>query len=799
MTELTNAHARKSGARMKFNMLTAASLIALLQANPVRAQDAQPDEQEAEAASVFDEVITVTARKREETIQETPISITAFSSRALEARGIQSTEGLAQLTPNLTLQNNPSFSGASNSASIYIRGVGQQDFVPTVEPGVGVYVDGVYVARSVGAILDLVDFERVEVLRGPQGTLFGRNTIGGAISITTKVPESELHAGGSLTYGTDNLVVAKAMANLPFSDAVALRVSVGYFGQDGYVTRSFDGKKLGNSNRFAGRVAMRVKPSDTWTIDLGMDGTTARENGPAMSLIGINYGRTTDPNTPPFADISNIIASITSGGGPIPCAIPPAPLNLAVAGCYDNRYVLGPDGNAGTAPSYSDSDIWGASMIHSVELSDAVDLKSITAYRRLKGTFARDGDGSPVTVAQFYDRIEQKQVSQELQLLGKSFDGRLEWILGSYYFKESGVNVNRLLFTISEFQSGGAFRNESLAAFGQGTFALLDQLKLTAGLRWTKDRKAFHPDQFIIENRAAFLGAPFNSPIFAAGTRVLPDVEAKVNFSEVTPMVNLSYQPASSLMLYSTWSRGFKSGGFSQRVFPPIIPGVTTPITDPVAAIPSFAPEKVDVYEAGFKYQSPDRLLTLNASAYYTNYKDLQVQVYTSVAPVFRNAGKARIQGFEAEAQLRPMPGLMLEGTLGLTDAKYKQIDQATTYINPDNMFERVSKWTASAAITYEHELAGGSKLRPRVDWAYRSKFYNNTFNTPQIAQPGYHLVNASLGWSSADDKFGVSANVRNIGKERYLLSGILVDAIQAFEGVYNRGREWSLTASFKY
>ena len=169
---------------------------ALLVATPAWGQEA---EEQAESGSALDEVITVTARKRAESLQDTPISITAFSDRALEARGIQSTDGLAQLTPNMTLQNNPSFSGASNSASIYIRGVGQQDFVPTVEPGVGVYVDGVYVARSVGAILDLVDFERIEVLRGPQGTLFGRNTIGGAISITTKAPEDVFSASGSAT------------------------------------------------------------------------------------------------------------------------------------------------------------------------------------------------------------------------------------------------------------------------------------------------------------------------------------------------------------------------------------------------------------------------------------------------------------------------------------------------------------------------------------------------------------------------------------------------------------------------
>lgn len=792
---LATAHAVASFRHVRRTLLATAGLAAGL---PLAPAMAAPDPREGQV-SALDAEIVVTARKREESLQDTPISITAFSEGALQARGIQSTDGLAQLTPNMTLQNNPSFSGASNSASIYIRGVGQQDFVPTVEPGVGVYVDGVYVARSVGAILDLVDFERVEVLRGPQGTLFGRNTIGGAISITTKAPDDQFAASGSATYGTDNLTVFKANANLPLGDAAALRMSLGYFGQDGYVKRAFDGKRLGNSDRFAGRVALRLRPSDGWTADFRFDGTTARENGPAMSLIGINYGRTTDAATPPFADISNIIANVVAGGAPVPCATAANPINLAVPGCYDNRYLLGPDGNAGTAPSYSNSDIWGVSMTHSLELASDLEFKSISAYRRLKGTFARDGDGSPATIAQFYDRISQKQFSQEFQLLGKAFGGRLDWILGAYYFKESGVNVNRLLFTISEFQSGGKFANESLAAFGQGTLALTDQLKLTAGLRWTRDNKAFHPDQYIIANRAAFLGAPFNSPIFDVGTRVLPDVNAKVRFSEVTPMVNLAYEPVPELMTYVTWSRGFKSGGFSQRVFPPIIPGVTTPITDPVAAIPSFAPEKVDVYEAGVKFQSPDRLVTLNLSAYYTDYKDLQVQVFTSVAPVFRNAASATIKGFEAEGQLRPVKGLLVEGTLGLTDASYKDIDQATTYINPSNMFERVSKWTASAAMTYELELPGGSQLRPHVDWSWRSKFYNNTFNTARIAQPGYHLFGASVGWSSADDRLGLAATVKNIGNKRFLLSGILVDAIQAFEGVYNRGREWSLTASVKF
>ena len=189
----------------------------------------------------------------------------------------------------------------------------------------------------------------------------------------------------------------------------------------------------------------------------------------------------------------------------------------------------------------------------------------------------------------------------------------------------------------------------------------------------------------------------------------------------------------------------------------------------------------------------------LNVSAYYTDYKDLQVQVFTSVASVLRNAGSATIKGVEAEAQLRPVHSLLLEGAVGLTDADYDKIDFATTFITRLKMFERVSKWTASAAATYEWQLPESSVLRPHVDWAYRSKFFNNTFNTPQIARPGYSLFNASLGWTSGGEHFSLTGTVKNIEDMRFLRSGILVDAIQAFEGDYNRRREFSVTASVKF
>ena len=232
------------------------------------------------------EEITITARKREEGLQSTPLSVSAYSGDSLEYRGVGKIDGIANFTPNLTFGNSPTFGGASNSAAIYIRGIGQKEFVPTVDPGVGLYVDGVYIARSVGGILDLIDIERVEVLRGPQGTLFGRNTIGGAISITTRKPDEELSGRLSATYGVDNRIDVIGSVNVPWSDSFFSTFSVGHLSQDGYVKRD-DGVDLGDENTLTGRAAFRWLASEAVAVHLSLEGTRAPENSPALKLIDI--------------------------------------------------------------------------------------------------------------------------------------------------------------------------------------------------------------------------------------------------------------------------------------------------------------------------------------------------------------------------------------------------------------------------------------------------------------------------------------------------------------------------------
>ncbi|NOZ41917.1 MAG: TonB-dependent receptor [Alphaproteobacteria bacterium] len=745
--------------------------------------------------------VVVTARKRKENLQSTPIAISAFSGRSLKYRGVTNISEIAPFTPNLSFQNNPSFGGASNSAAIYIRGIGQKEFLPTVDPGVGLYVDGVYIARSVGGILDLIDVKRVEVLKGPQGTLFGRNTIGGAISITTKKPAEELGGHISGTYGTDNRIDLKASVDLPISDKLFSKFSGAYLKKDGYVRRN-DGIELGNKDTLSGRASFLLKPNDDLEINLAVEGSRDRTNGPALTLIGINFGNPVDPNTPPMATIHNVGANLAAGGPPVPCATPGAPLNMSVPGCYDNRYVFnGQQKSAGTAPAFSNSNLWATNLNIDWTINDDVTFRSITAYRHLDAKFARDGDHSPFRISQFEDILTQKQFTQEFQLLGKALNEKLNWIVGLYYFRESGNDDNELDFTVSRFRSGGYFNNRSSAAFAQATYDATDRFHITAGVRYTDEKKQFKPDQIILKNYFAGSGImPLDAPFMQVGQRILPFLEKQLSYNHIDPYLNLSFDMTNDLMVYASYSTGFKSGGFSQRVFPPIVAGFTAPAGTPaIDLIPTFLPEFVKVYEVGFKYSGPDDRVRLNGAAFYTDYTDMQVQVFTSVAPITKNAGAATIKGFELELQATPAEGWLINASVGYLDAGYKTINFASTFININNRFDRVSDWTLSASASREITFGDGSSLTPRLDWSYRSGFYNDAFNTPQIYQGGYNLLNTNITWKSADENLSLTAGVRNLTDKKYLQTGIIGDAFQSYEGLYDRGRQWYLTTRFNF
>lgn len=778
--------------RCQANLVMLLLAVSFLPAGPVLA--ARGNE------SILEE-ITVTARKRPEGLQDAPMSVTAFTDESLQSRGTDNLAQIADFTPNMTFQNNPSFGGASNTAAIYLRGIGQKEFLPTTEPGVGLYVDGAYVARSVGAILDVLDMEQIEILRGPQGTLFGRNTIGGAINIITRKPNEQFSAKAEVTLGTDNRANLKAFINGAFSDRFFANLSVATLNQDGYVDRP-DGTDLGDDGTLLARLALRWLPTDQLEFNFSAELNREEENGPPLTLSGINYGLPIDAvNTPPFALIHNVRANAVATGVEAPCASFDAPLNLDVPGCYDDRYVVGDSTSLGTAAAFSETYIDAFNLRINWQLSDRLELRSITAYRDLDSQFARDGDHSPHTISEFVDLLDQKQFTQEIQLLGTSQDNRLNWILGFYFFDESGNNINLLDFTVSNFRSGGRFDNESTAFYLQASYDLTDALHLTAGIRVTDETKQFLPDQIIFNNWFAGTGHPqLDAPFMQAGTRILPFIEKEIDINETSPLVNLAYDINDDLMIYASYSEGFKSGGFTQRVFPPIVPPFTAPAGTPdIDLIPTFEPEFVQAFELGFKYMGAGGRLRLNGAVFDTEYDDLQIQVFTSVAPVTKNAASAEISGFELELQWLPGNEWLVEFGAGYVDAEYNRIDASTTFVDKDNDLERISKWTLNLGLSKDINLAGKGRLTPRLDWSYRSKFFNDTFNTPQIAQSdGYHLTNVSLAWQNPAENWRVILSVNNLADEDYLITGIIGDAFQSYETLHNRGREWRLRIQYR-
>lgn len=755
------------------------------------------------------EEMTVTARRREEGLQSAPIAVSAFSGDTLAYRGVTRIDEIVNFVPSLTLQNNPAFGGSSNSAAVFLRGVGQKDFLPTTEPGVGLYLDGVYIARSVGGILDLVDIERLEVLRGPQGTLFGRNTIGGAISITTKKPEpsADFEAEVSAAGGTDDRVNLTGSMMLPLSDTFAARASIASFKQDGYVERT-DGTYLGDEDTLTGRLAIAWQPNDRLRVDIAGDATRDRENGPAMTLLGIDFTDLSQLNglvaavPPPMVFVHNVTTASLGPG--MPCAATDAAgngvtFNPAVANCYDNRYVGREGDNQGTAPTQSDTDIWGVSATAAYELSDSLTLKSISALRDLQAEFARDGDHSPHRISQFHDVLEQEQFTQELQLLGST--GSFNWILGAYYFAEEGDNANTLDFTISNFRSGGAFDNEAWAAFAQVTWDITAQWHLTIGGRYTDETKKFTPDQVIYQNYYAGISqqvppgnplADLDAPFLQVGTMILPNIEKDIEIDEFTPMANLSFDISDNVMLYTSYSEGFKSGGFTQRVFPPVVAGFTAPPGTPdIDLIPTYDPEFVDVYELGFKSTLADCTLRVNGAVFYTDYKDLQVQVFNSVAPVTENIGAASITGAELEVQAAPGRGWLIEGSFSWLDAQYDEIETDLTLIGEDFEFERVPETSASLGVSKEFTLKDSGTLVIRGDWSFRDDTYNDAYNTELLKTDSYNLWGASIRWTSRDGDLSAAVSGRNLGDEEYLVTGVYGTAFQSFEGNFDRGRQW--------
>ncbi len=742
----------------------------------------------AQSQSALEEIV-VTARKREESLQQTPIAVTVFSSEDLGALQVDNLSQISEATPGMQFDAGAAIAGSPVASSIFIRGIGQTDFTLVTDPGVGVYLDGIYIARSVGGVLDLLDFDQVEVLRGPQGTLFGKNTIGGAINISTLLPENEFGGYAEIKTGTDDRLDVRASVDIPFTEWLSGKFSISDLNQDGYVKNLVTGDELSDRNATSGRFMLVAEPLEALSIQLSGDYTRRHENSQAQRLIAVNPAS----GVPTFA-----VAGPAFAAGNYACGI----IGSSALDC-DTPYVT----SQGQDPS-SDLDLWGLALTAEYEF-EAFSVKSITGYRRFDTRFSRDSDNSPFVVVETIDEMDHKQVSQEFQVGGDAFADRLKWLLGFYYFQEDGFNLNIVPLSVFAINSGGGIDNDQIAVFGQGTYELTEQWSLTFGARYTEETKRFQPDPQTISyndftrlalvnaNGELTLGGPaaipdaFGNPLVDGGP-LLPNrgMEFTETFDDFSLLGSVDYKFNDDLLVYLAYSEGFKSGGFNQRVFPPR-----------PAPVP-FGPEQLSVVEGGWKWTGLEDRVRLNGSAYFSWYDDIQVTALVGIGPSTQNAAEGEIAGVELELSVLPFPNFRLDANLAYTDAEFTKVEPealAAGFVNEDSQFVNTPEWSWYIAPSYTLDVGPGS-FTLRGDFSWRDEVYNNAINSEAIRQDSLLLVNALLSFETSDGHWLATLGGRNLTDEIYIITGNdEINSLGYTEAVFARDREWSLSLSYRF
>ncbi|MBW8812606.1 MAG: TonB-dependent receptor [Caulobacterales bacterium] len=675
------------------------------------------------------EEVVVTARRREETLKDVPVAVTAVSGERLAATGAVDITTLQQTTPNVTVQ----VARGSNSTLIsFIRGVGQQDPLWGFEPGVGLYIDDVYIARPQAAVLDIFDVQRLEVLRGPQGTLYGRNTIGGAIKyVTAKITgEPEIKLKGSLgNYGEKDFVAsAKAKVN----DMVGVGLTWAKFTHDGYGTNLNTGADQYNKDVAAARATLEFTPNDKLFFRLSGDTVTDNSNP--------RHGHR---ETPALDFLGKPIA----GGGVLP-------------GVYDTRAGSG-DKNHVVAH--------GVSLLGEYKLTDNLTLKSISAYRSGKTEGTIDFDELPQAILDVPARYNDHQFTQEFQALYTA--ERIQGVFGLYYLNATAAGAFDTVVSQANLSiaTAGHVDTKSYSAFGDVSYDVTDQLSVSLGGRYTEDKKT---GQVYRQNFTGIKSPLFGNTLAVPGL-IRSNFTSSDTYKKFTPRVSVRYKLTPDLTSYASFSQGFKSGGFDMRA-----DAILTP-----TSVNGYQPEKVDSYEAGLKGYFFDRRLSLNSAVFYSKYQDQQVTLQTpvgaSIASQVLNVGRSHIYGAEFEGVASLFEGLSANFSLGYTKAEfdeYKALDLTATPpaikdFADQRVFQNTPKWNGSIGLTYRLDLGDKGSLNFIPSASYRSSFH--MFEVPsQLDQDGYWLLDASVVWTSMDGRYKVGVHGKNLGDETYRVGG---------------------------
>ncbi|MDG2304528.1 MAG: TonB-dependent receptor [Candidatus Binatia bacterium] len=733
------------------------------------------------------EEIVVSARKRDELLEDTPVSVTALSETTLREAGVNRIDDIQQLVPNLSFQT----SSTGTEALVYIRGVGTPRALTSFDPGVGIYVDGVFLPRAQGSLLDVVDVAQIEVLRGPQGTLFGKNTVGGAVNFTTQKPSEELEAYAFMRTGNIdapnshglNLVDTRAMLNLPINigpleDHVFMRLAFGSQNRAGYMYNELRDEGWNDRSSMAFLGSLRIIPHEDVTIDISGNWDRSRNYGEAGECVFVtetglqdltpglaDYCKEkTDPyhfsaNWPQLYDV----LSVGSWGimnwdvGPVPGL---DEFSVKAIGSWREQTIGG----------RQDTDLTPSPAVNASAAGNA------TVPVPPGGDLEAPLEGRPT---------KAQQLQGELQVNGSALDGRLNFVAGYFTFWETShtqQGIRAIVDVLNTRQVSPQFTdNWTWAIYTQGSYDVLDWMQITGGIRYTEDKKGVTSERFACTPGPNGTCAGYTEAFNESDSAIFSAWSPTGTLSLTLPEDLMGDAPLDHLMGYFTYSKGFRGGGFN-----------VTPLPDPVTgqlSLQPFDPETLNSYEVGLKALSFDRRLSTNLSIFYADYDDIQVvsirdlgdpdgDGVPNIAQETLNAASATTKGLEFEALLNAIEGMNIEGSLGLFEGEYKEF-QGISDVDGEPIdrsgetFNRVPEMQAHIALQYSFPIDLDTDfmdgyLTPRVDWYYQSKVH---FFGPELTpglQSGYNLLQARLSYAFNDGRTQFALWGQNLANERY-------------------------------